>query len=124
MGYQKLTKSFVQQLGSVGKPGNNNNALAITLTEIVALWWSNLLDKRSDSSDDESSSLLFRTLFFFTGAALLVGIFLFGDFGHAMTFKKEQNALAKLQILQYFLWIFKWNLFRQINFTADLLYEL
>ena len=46
MAYQKLTKSFVQQLGSVGKPGNNNNRLTIILTEntsdriasFVALW--------------------------------------------------------------------------------------
>ena len=87
MGYQKLTESFVQQLGSVSKPGNNNNTPTIILTEnasdriasFAALWWFDALVERSDSSNNDSSSLFVSILLFFTGATLLDGILLFGD---------------------------------------------
>ena len=83
MDYQKRTKSFVQQLGSVGKPGNNNNTPTIILTEntsdrvasFVALLWSDALDERSDSSDDNSSSLLVLILL-----SLLVQLYLMAFF--------------------------------------------
>ena len=130
MGYQKLTKSFFQQVGSAGKPGNINSTLIVILTEnasdriasFVALGWSDSLDERSDSPDDDSSSLLVSTLFF-TGTTLLDGVVLFGDFGLSVAFKKSRMHLQSYKYCSTFckpsseIFLGTWTWHQQTYFT-------